>query len=106
MVLAALAARIDAACRELGLHVRRSSGRPSQVSSSQGSRIVTISAVAPEAMNCVEQLARRASEQRLDGGEAGLGAARLRPVAMFGEDEIAEDDVRDAVARERPERRA
>ena len=81
------------------------SARPSQVSSSHGSRIVTISAVAPDATNASNSSPVGHAEQRLDRDETGLGAARFRPRAMLGEDQVAEDDVRDAVARRAPRAR-
>src|SRR5436309_3247048 len=43
-----------------------------------------------------KQIASGAAEQRLDRGQIVGGAPRSRPAAMLGEQDVAEDDVRDA----------
>ena len=55
-------------------------------------------ASAPEAVHSLNSARSRGSEERFDGDETVRRALRLRPGAMLVEQDVAEDDVRDAVS--------
>ena len=104
VILAAFTARIDAKPCELRAAARDRSGRPSQVSSKNSHRAVTINASAPEAIHSSNRAFGRAAKQRLDRGQAVRRAHPLGPLAMFVEQNVTEHTCSDPVSGERGQR--